>query len=154
MPLLTDDETARLSELFERELGGDVTLVHFTERTGGRAAPTAPGDSCLHCSEAEALLGELAATSEHIALEVHDLGAEPDVARRYAIDRAPATVLTGPGARGAVRLFGLPSGYEFATLLEDVIDVSVARDDLSADTRATLDALARDVHLQVFVTPT
>ena len=53
-----------------------------------------------------------------------------------------------------MRLFGLPSGYEFATLLEDMIDVGGVRNDLSDDTRAILDGLARDVHLQVFVTPT
>ena len=152
MPLLTDDETARLRELFERKLAADVTLVHFTQSTG---SPGAPGETpCSSCHDAEALLRELTATSEHLVLEVHDLLAEPDLARRHGIDRAPATVITGPGARGAVRLFGLPSGYEFATLLEDVIDVGATHDDLSADTHAALDALARDVHLQVFVTPT
>ncbi len=151
MALLSDDEAARLGELFDRELTADVTLVHFTQPGPPVASDETP---CSSCADTKALLGELAATSDHVALEIHELAGEPALARQYGIDKVPATVITGPGARGAVRLFGLPSGYEFATLLEDMIDVGVVRNDLSDDTRAILDGLARDVHLQVFVTPT
>lgn len=152
MALLSDDESARLRELLDRKLKADVTLVHFTRHTSRVVVPG--GEPCPSCDDTEALLGELAGTSDHLALEVHDIAAEPDLALAHGIDKVPATVLVGPGARGLVRLFGLPSGYEFATLLEDLIDVSAAHDDLSDDTRAVLDALTRDVHLQVFVTPT
>jgi glutaredoxin-like protein len=152
MPLLSDDESARLVELLDRELKSDVTLVHFTKHAGRLVVPgVVPCDSC---ADTEALLGELTGMNDHLVLEVHDIDAEPELAREYGIDKVPATVIAGPGARGPIRLFGLPSGYEFATLLEDLIDVSNARDDLSSDTRAVLDALTRDIHLQVFVTPT
>jgi alkyl hydroperoxide reductase subunit AhpF len=154
MALLSDDETARLRELLAGELSADVTLVHYTRR-GVAAADGEPGvGECASCADTEALLGELCATSEHLKLEVHDVDAEPDLARGAGIELVPAVVLKGSGARGAVRLFGLPSGYEFASLLGDVIDVAAARDELSAETHAVLDALPRDVHLQVFVTPT
>jgi hypothetical protein len=150
--LLTDDETARLRELFERDLSGDVTLVHFTRHASRLAVP---GEvPCASCADTVAVLGELAAASDHLSLEVHEIEAEPGLAREHGIDKVPATKIVGPGARGAVRLFGLPAGYEFATLIEDVIDVGAARDDLSDDAHAALDALTRDVHLQVFVTPT
>jgi alkyl hydroperoxide reductase subunit AhpF len=66
----------------------------------------------------------------------------------------PAVVVKGPGARGAVRLFGLPAGYEFASLIGDVIDIGAGRDELSPETHSVLEALPRDVHLRVFVTPT
>ena len=150
--MLTDDETARLRELFERDLSGDVTLVHFTRHAGRLVVP---GETpCPSCADTVAVLGELAAASDHLSLEVHEIDAEPDLAREHGIDKVPATEIVGAGARGAVRLFGLPGGYEFATLIEDVIDVGAARDDLSDDAHAALDALTRDVHLQVFVTPT
>jgi alkyl hydroperoxide reductase subunit AhpF len=114
-----------------------------------------PGKApCASCADTVAGLGELAAASDHLSLEVHEIDAEPDLAREHGIDKVPATEIVGPGARGAVRLFGLPAGYEFATLIEDVIDIGAARDDLSDDAHAALDALTRDVHLQVFVTPT
>jgi alkyl hydroperoxide reductase subunit AhpF len=153
MALLSDDETARLRELLASELSADVTLVHYTQR-GPATADRAAGGECPSCADAEALLGELCATSDHLRLEVHDVDAEPELARAAGIGMVPAVVVEGPGARGAVRLFGLPSGYEFASLLGDVIDVAAERDELSAETHAVLDALPRDVHLQVFVTPT
>jgi len=150
--LLTDDEAARLHELFDRDLTGDVTLVHFTQDTSPQAVPGAV--PCPSCADTAALLAELAAASDHLSLEIHEIDAEPDLAREHGIDKVPATEIVGAGARGAVRLLGLPGGYEFATLIEDVIDVGAARDDLSDHAHAVLDALTRDVHLQVFVTPT
>ena len=53
-----------------------------------------------------------------------------------------------------MRFFGLPSGYEFATLLEDLVDVSRRRTRLSEATREALERLPEPLHLQVFVTPT
>ena len=52
------------------------------------------------------------------------------------------------------RFFGIPAGYEFTTLLEDILDVGGAAPPLE---RKTIDALAQleeDIHIQVFVTPT
>ena len=109
MSLLTSDETARPRELMERDLGGDVTLVHFTKQASRVVVPGE--DSCPSCADTVALLAELAATSAHLSLEVHDVAAEPDVAREQGIDKVPATRIVGPGARGAVR----PSGCRAAT---------------------------------------
>ena len=53
-----------------------------------------------------------------------------------------------------MRFFGLPSGYEFASLIEDIIDVGAGSSDLPADTVEALRGLQKDVHIQVFVTPT
>ena len=148
MALLSDDETARLRELLASELSADVTLVNYTR------SDAADGDDCPSCADTEALLRELCATSDHLSLEVHDVDAEPGLAADAGIELVPAVVVRGPGARGGVRLFGLPSGYEFASLLGDVIEVAAEADELSPETHAVLDALPRDLHLQVFVTPT
>ena len=76
-------------------------------------------------------------------------------------DRAPAPS-SGEPARGLssdetpanVRFVGLPSGYEFSTLVADVVDVSKGRTDLSQDGRAAVRAIESPVLIQVFVTPT
>ena len=163
MPLLSDDETDRLRELLADELPADVRLIHFTERaiepaelaatTSVKATDDTEGP-CPSCVDTESLLSELAATNEHIDLEVHDVAVEPTLAEEFEIERVPATLIAGPGAQGSLRVFGLPSGYEFATLLEDLIDVSSGGDDLSAEAHEALGNLNREVHLQVFVTPT
>jgi glutaredoxin-like protein len=53
-----------------------------------------------------------------------------------------------------VRFVGLPAGYEFSTLLADVIDISKDRTDLSPEARAAIRAIESPVQIQVFVTPT
>ncbi|MDR7463775.1 MAG: thioredoxin family protein [Armatimonadota bacterium] len=53
-----------------------------------------------------------------------------------------------------MRYYGIPAGFEFAAFLEDLVAVSRRDSGLSPQTRQALAGLARDVHIQVFVTPT
>ena len=53
-----------------------------------------------------------------------------------------------------MRFYGLPSGYEFGSLVELILDVSSGDSGLSEATRRALASLERDVHLRVFSTPT
>jgi hypothetical protein len=57
-----------------------------------------------------------------------------------------------PGAN--VRFLGLPGGYEFSTLIADIVDISKGQTAFSPETRAAIRAIDAPVHLQVFVTPT
>jgi hypothetical protein len=66
----------------------------------------------------------------------------------------PPEELEQPLRGGRVRFFGLPSGYEFMTLIEDVVDISRGATRLSDATRRAVADLPAPVHLQVFVTPT
>jgi len=152
MALLRDEDVAQLRELFANELTGDVTLVHYTQMPSKLVVPGAI--PCPSCKDTADLLDELAATSDRISLEVHDFAAETAAASEHGVEKIPATIVNGAGASGHVRLFGLPSGYEFGTLVEDIIDVGSARHDLSETTVETARSLEDDVHIQVFVTPT
>jgi len=51
-------------------------------------------------------------------------------------------------------MYGLPSGYEFGTLVEAILDVSSGDSGLSEPTRTALKEIAKPVHVQVFSTPT
>jgi len=77
-----------------------------------------------------------------------------DTAKRddYGIDKVPATVVEGQIDYG-IRFYGLPSGYEFAALLEALRMASSGNSMLATSTREQLKALAKPVHIQVFVTP-
>ncbi len=74
-------------------------------------------------------------------------------AENAGVDHIPAFTLEG-AAKGKVRFFGIPSGYEFATLIEDIVDVSRGETDLQPKTKEALAALTEDVRIQVFTTPT
>ncbi len=150
MALLSQQDADFLRKHFETNLTDDVTIDYFTQR---ESKLFVPGIECMYCKETRQLLEEVAELSPKINVNVHDFVAEEAMANAESIERIPAFTIKG-NAKGALRYFGIPSGYEFSSLIEDIVDVSKGTTDLS---KATLDALAglkEAVHIQVFVTPT
>jgi glutaredoxin-like protein len=110
---------------------------------------------CASCSEIKQLLQELNELSDLLSLEVYNLYIDEDKAKQAGIDKAPTIVLTDDTRKDyGIRFYGAPSGYEFATLLEDIIMVSQGDSGLQPATRQKLSALTSAVDLAVFVTPT
>ena len=99
------------------------------------------------------ILTEVAALSPRITLNVHSMASDPGAAARFGVSRTPAVAIIGAADYG-VRFYGMPAGYEFATLLELILDVSKAQPPLSEATKSTLGQLKEEAHIQVFVTPT
>lgn len=150
MGFLSADNQAEVKRLFEG-LTGDVRLIYFTQR---ESPLFIPGHECETCKDTRALLEEVAALSDKIKLEVHDFVAESQLARDYAIDRIPALVITADSVKGRIRYFGLPSGYEFSVLLGSLLDASQGKSELSEASVETLGSVEKNLHIQVFVTPT
>lgn len=150
MPLISEEDRRFLVDYFSKEIKNPVKIVYFTQHESKLLVPS---QECLYCRETRELLEEVSSLSDKIELEVHDFVADSEEATRYGIDKIPATVLTG-AAKGKVRFFGIPSGYEFASLIEAIVDVSKGTTDLSDATKTELGKLTQDLHLQVFVTPT
>ena len=76
-------------------------------------------------------------------------------ATAYGIDKIPALVpLDGRDKDRGIRFYGIPAGYEFTTVIEDILDLSRGGTHLSAATKAELAGLKNDVTIKVFVTPT
>jgi len=141
MPLL-DDNTR---ELVAAELAGlknPVKLVMFTQEF-----------ECQYCGETRHLCEEIAELSDQISVEVYDFVADKDKVDEYGIDKVPAIAVVGAKDYG-VRLYGIPSGYEFAALLNDVKTVSAGEVELMPETTAFLEGLKEPLHIQVYVTPT
>jgi glutaredoxin-like protein len=143
-----DEENLRT--LLLKRMQDDVTVTYFTQH---ESKLIVPGYECALCSETRQILEALAGLSDKVHLEVKDFVGDADAARELGIERIPAFVLEG-NTRGKVRFFGIPSGYEFSTLVEDLIDVSTGTTDLSEKTKTTLEDIDQDLHIQVFVTPT
>jgi glutaredoxin-like protein len=79
--------------------------------------------------------------------------ADKDLAQAHGIDKIPATAVLGASDYG-IRFFGIPSGYEYTSLIEAIIDVSKGTSALSTRTKEALATLEQDAHIQIFVTPT
>lgn len=123
-------------------LQNPVKLVFFTQEL-----------ECMYCKETHQLLQELAELSDKLTLEVYNFAIDREMAEKFSIDKIPATVVMGEKDYG-IRFYGIPSGFEFSTLLEDIVMVSRGDSGLSEETRKALKAITTPVHLQVFVTPT
>lgn len=108
---------------------------------------------CPHCEYARGLLSEIVKFSEKIILEIYDFQKDSEKVRQYKIDKIPAIVVEGVKDYG-IRYFGVPSGYEFNSLTEDIIDVSRGSTDLSEETKNLLKKLTKPVHIQVFISLT
>ncbi len=110
-------------------------------------------DECEYCRETKQLLEEIVALSPKLALETYDLQQDPQRASQLRIDKAPAIAVLN-GKDYGIRYYGIPSGYEFGSLIEDILDVSKGDSGLKPETKAALAKVTQPLHLQVFVTPT
>jgi glutaredoxin-like protein len=136
------DRTAVQTKL--RRLSRPVKLLVFTQEM-----------ECGFCKDTRELVEEVAALSDLISVEVKDFVKDEEAARGMGIDKIPAIAVLGEGDRDyGIRFFGIPSGYEFISLLESLELASRGDSGLAPQTREKLRNLKKPLSLQVFVTPT
>jgi len=142
MPILTERDQTAVRKEFER-IAGPVKLVVFSQELAAADL----------CRQNEQLVREVAALSDHITVEVLNLAIARERAESYGLDQVPAIVVEGARDYG-IRFYGIPLGYEFSNLVDSIIVASTGTPALSEDTLASLRALASDVDIKVFSTPT
>ncbi|MCS6843079.1 MAG: thioredoxin family protein [Caldilineales bacterium] len=149
MALLSEKDAKAVREMLAAAVTEPVKLVMFTQEF-----------ECAYCRETRQILEELAELSPLLAVEVHDFEAEKALAEAYGVDKIPAIAVLRAGKDGqpdkdyGIRFFGIPSGYEFVSLLEAIKLVGGAPLSLSQKTLDKLAQLQQPLHIQVFVTPT
>jgi alkyl hydroperoxide reductase subunit AhpF len=141
MPILSPSDAAQVRKMLA-DLPGPVRLVFFTQAL-----------NCETCEPTKQILGELAELSARITVEEHNFLLEGALATDYGIDRVPAIAVVGAQDYG-IRFLGIPSGYEFMSLLDAIQMVSAGDSGLQEESRAMLAGLESPLALQVFVTPT
>jgi len=141
MPILSPSDAARVREMLA-DLPNPVRLVFFTQAL-----------NCETCEPTRQILGELAELSDKITVEEHNFLLEQEAAAGYGIDRVPAVAVVGARDYG-IRFLGIPSGYEFMSLLDAIRSVSSGDSGLTDASRALLAGLESPLALEVFVTPT
>ena len=144
MGLINDKDATIIRERLAK-LPGAVTLAIFTQEF-----------ECEYCKQTRELAEEVAGLSSgKVTTEVYDLVGDKAKADLMGIDKIPALAVLGAGGRDyGIRFFGIPAGYEFASLLESLEMVGKGDSGLAPATKEKLRALSGPVHLQVFVTPT
>jgi len=141
MGLLKDSDKEQLVKSF-KNMKNDVTIILFTQEF-----------ECQFCKATRELMEELSELSVKINLEIHDFVKEADLAKRYSIDKIPGFALIGEKDYG-IRFFGVPAGYEFTTLIEDILDISNLSTNLGPEILDELAKVDKPVHMQAMVSPT
>lgn len=136
----------RLSEVVH-----DVKLLLFVTPPR-RIVLLSSGPADEASRETENLMRALAPLSDKLQLEVYDPQASSELAERYGITDVPALVIEGDRDYG-IRYLGTPGGYEFASLLEDILSVGKRDSGLAEESRELIRSLTEPLDLKVFVTP-
>ncbi|GBD03969.1 NADH dehydrogenase [bacterium HR19] len=136
---LNEKDRDYLRQRFSKELEKEVTLKLFTQAI-----------NCEYCLETEELLKELAETSDKIKLEIINFAVEKQKAEQMKVDKVPAIMI----GNERIRFFGIPAGYEFAVLIEDIIEISKGVPFLSPESARKISRIKKPVNIKVFVTPT
>jgi len=148
-------ELARPVELFVALQAGSVVGEADDARPGGpdtfgvlgpEETPR-PGSGDLDFgAEMLRLCEGLAELGDDVTCRVEE---EPD-----GFPRFPAVSIRPEGRDAGLRYDGLPWGYELGSLVGGIVEAGREQPTLSADSRAALETLDRDIALDVFVTPT
>lgn len=150
MAMISDQDKDLLRGVFNSELQNPVRILAFTKRS---EKSSEPGMECEFCNETEELMMELTSLSDKISVEFREYSPNDEMVQQLGIDKLPALILTSGDGKG-VRYFGIPGGFEFSSLIADIVDVSRNTTDMTQDAREKVRNIDKDVHIQVFVTPT
>ena len=141
MPLLSDEIKGQVEKELAN-LDSPVRLVVFTQEF-----------ECQYCKETRRMVEELAELSEQVSAEVYDFVVDKEKADELGVDKIPALAIIGEEDYG-VRMYGIPAGYEFTSLLHAIRSVAAGKANLAEETLGFLQTLEQPLHIQVFVTPT
>ena len=155
MPLISEQDAEHLRNEFADNLVDPVKLMVFTQTF-----------ECQFCAETRQIVEEIAELSDRISVEVYNFVTDKAIADLYSVDKIPAIAILREADGGGtgkdkvedtdygIRFYGIPSGYEFSSIIEDIVDVSRGESGLQPKTKEALAAITEPVHFQVFVTPT
>jgi glutaredoxin-like protein len=141
MALLDDKLKEQVREALG-DLPNPVRLVMFTQEF-----------ECDFCRETRQLVEEVAGVHDQVTAEIRNFVLDKEEADSYAIDKIPAVAVVGEKDYG-IRFYGIPSGYEFSSLIESIRLASNGRPQLSPQGLDFVQRLEQPVHIQVYVTPT
>lgn len=123
-------------------LSDEVKIIVFSQE-----------NECQFCKETREFTLELGTLSDKIKVKIYDFVSNGDEVMKYKIKKIPAIAIVGKIDYG-IRYYGVPAGYEMPALIDTIIDISKGKTSLSDALKTKLSEIKKDIHLQVFVSPT
>lgn len=144
MVQIDESDKQMIKNMFSEKMQGTAHIRFFASK-----------ENCQYCNETQDILEQLAELSDKIDLQFFDKNEDKEVADRLGVDKYPAIVFVDENENDTgVHFYGIPSGYEFTTLIEDIMDLANNHTNLSPETIEVLKQINEDVKLSVFITPT
>ena len=144
--LLDDNVSSQIKDFFG-QLEKPVQILFFGSKS-----------DCTTCDDTLHLVKEVSELSDKLDLKVYDIKADAEIAKQHNVNKAPGLVLAGKDGDKikdyGVRYSGAPSGHEFGSLINDLLQVSKGSSGLSDPTKAFLHSLTDPLLFLVFTTPT
>jgi alkyl hydroperoxide reductase subunit AhpF len=142
MAIFRPEDEAQVRTLFDGlERPVELLIAHGPEET-----PLPGARDVDFAAETERVVAGLAELSAHVRYRVET---EPAGFERY-----PGVAVLPEGRDSGVRYYGLPWGYELGSLIGAVLEAGRSASSLKPDSLERLEALDRDLSIDVFVTPT
>ncbi len=141
MSLIREEDKKELEKMFSTELKDPVEIIYF-EGKGDRYA-----------KEIDEILTDLSKLSDKIVYKKLDYEQNKEQAEKLGVLKTPC-ICIGADKGYKMKYYGIPSGYEFMSLVEDIKHVSKGENHLSDETRSRLKEIDKDMKILVFVTPT
>jgi len=146
--LLKENDVKYIRQLFDRNLVDPVELVLFLESEGSDKVSKY---NVQYFPYTEEIVKELAEISDKIKLTVYRDNKEKE--SEYRVKEISALFIQGKNTNKNVSYYGIPSGHEFTSLLEDIVDASQGVTHLSTASKETVKSIKAPVEILVFVTP-
>lgn len=136
-----DDKTRNQLQSVLKNMVNPVKVVLFTQEF-----------QCPVCRDTKNFAQEICSLSDKLFLEVKGFLEDGDYAVKLGADKVPAIVLIDhQGVDHGIRFFGPPGGYEINSFLKALLEVSGRLEKEAENIEKRIQALDKDVHIQVFV---
>lgn len=143
MSMLDDKVRKQLQDIL-KNMKDPVNVAFFTQEI-----------ECQACRDTSLFLEEFSALSDKIKLSKYDFVKDKPVADSSGVDKIPAIVINDKDNKDrGIKFYGLPGGYEINSFIISLLEVSGNIEPLKDDVASRVRAIAKDVHIQVFVTLT
>jgi len=111
-------------------------------------------EECLYCKEEEEILKIISELAPLGKIVVEKYPSSAPLVKEYSINMFPALLIHSEQKSYGIRYFGIPAGYEFGALIEDILDVSRGKVNVEEEVLDIIKQVDRPAQIKVFVTPT
>ncbi|MEJ5229193.1 MAG: thioredoxin family protein [Pseudothermotoga sp.] len=146
MALINQKDAKYLEKVFSEQLKDPVKILIFVD----------DASECEYCDVTKQVLEELAAIDNKIEMYSYHVKKDREIAQQYAIELTPAIVLLDKNGNDTrVRFYGIPSGHEFSSLIQDIIAISTGKPPFfNSEQIEIIRSIETHLNIKVFVTPT